>query len=162
MRDPLWVTGTCDRIMLVLLHWTLNYRKGTVSATGKYMTKPGEAGPAPKEVDLTTRFACDVTWNYNDLEYLVKILETKVPGWPTTKDFRRCLPRWKNGRLAKPIIKVNNASYALPSPVRIITMDYYDADIIGMYRLLEAMRDGKTKEARKDLGSIDLATFTSE
>lgn len=150
MKDPLWVHGTCDRIMLALQKWVMAYHNGRVSATGKYLTKPGEAGPQPKEIEVPTRHAVDVPWLLSDLEHLTKILEAKVPDWPVTKDFRINLPRWKNGRLVS-------------GGGRIVTMDLYFTNLIEIYRMMEALRDGKLKEGKQhDLSTIDLSSFTDE
>jgi len=149
--DPLWVYGTCDRIMVALRSWLWNYHSGTVSATRKYLTKPGEMGPQPKEIDVPTRYACEVTWLKGDLDYFIKILEAKLPDNPVTKDLRRCFPLWKNGKLV-----------AYKKEARKITIDLYYEDLIGIYRLLEAMQSGKTTEEKQDLGKVDLSSYSKD
>lgn len=144
--DPLWQHGTCDRLLVTLQKWIMQYHDGKISATGRYLTKPGEMGPQPQEIDVPTRRACDVLWSQSDLDYLIKILEAKVPNWPVTKDLRTGFPRWKNGRIAQ-------------GGSRFITMDVYFSNLVEIYQLLEALRDGKTKEARADLGNVDLSSF---
>jgi hypothetical protein len=144
--DPLWVHGQCDRILYTLIRWAWNYHKGKVSATGKYLTKPGELGPSPQEIDKPTRYANEIAWRKDDLECLTKILEAKVPDWPVTWDFRTNLPRWRNGIITK-------------DGARVVTMDLYFQNLVEIIRLLEAMRDGKTKESREDLAGIDLSKY---
>ena len=146
--DPLWVNGTCDRIMEVLKDWASRYRKGRVSATCKYVTKPGEMGPEPKEIDVPSRRAVDVAWLQGDLDYLTKILEAKVPDWPVTTDMRANFPKWRNGRL-------------VPGGARVVVMDLYLQNLVEIYQLLEAMRDGKTQEAEgtTDLAAVDLTQY---
>lgn len=158
-HDPLWIHGTCDRIMLVLLSWTMNYEDGVKSATNTYRTKPGELGPAPTEVEITMRRACQVPWNFHDLEYLIKILETKVPDWAVTKDLRRCLPLWHKSPLCPSYCLIRKSRYPLVGPTRKITIDQYDQSVREIYLLLKDMKDGKTKEARKDLSTVDIAAF---
>lgn len=142
--NPLWIHGTCDRIMVTLQKWIMKYHDGKISATGRYMTKPGEMGPEIKEIDRPTRYATEVAWRQDDLDYLIKILEKMVPEWPVTRDLRSSFPRWKNGKL-------------LPGGMRIITMDMYFSNLVEIYQLLEAIRDGKVKETKSDLAAIDLS-----
>jgi hypothetical protein len=135
--------------MVALRRWLWNYHKGTVSATGTYLTKPGEAGPQPKEIEVPRRYACEVTWLKGDLDYLIKILEAKCPDWPVTKDLRQNFPKWKNGKLV-----------AYQKEARTVVMDLYYENLMEIYRLLEAMQSGKTVQEKPDLGKVDLSTFT--
>lgn len=162
--DPLWQVGTCDRIYLTLMHWALNYESGKKSATNKRMSMPGEVGPEVREIEVVTRRAYSMPWNYNDLEYLVRIMEAKVPTHLCTKDLRRNLPKWKNCPLCPAHIMVNQkgqrVAYSLVSPTRMVTIDFYEENVIQMIRLMEAIRDGKTKEARSNLAEVDLSSFS--
>jgi len=146
MKDSLWVSGTCDRIILTLQKWIMIYHNGKVSATGRYLTSPGEQGPQPQEIERPTRYACKVAWTEQDLDYFIKILEAKIPDHPVTKDLRTNFPKWKNGKL-------------IHGGARVVTMDIYFSNLVELYRLMEAVRDGKTKET-VDLGSVDLSSFT--
>lgn len=146
--DPLWIHGQCDRVLYTLVRWEWNYHRGKVSATGKYLTKPGEMGPSPQEIDKPTRYANDVAWLKSDLECLTKILKAKVPDWPVTWDFQRWSDNWKTS--GRPTL----------GGARLITSDIYFQNLVEIIRLLEAMRDGKTKESREELGSVDLSQFS--
>jgi len=141
--DPLWQNGTCDRIMKTLLRWIYTYHNGKVSATGKYQTKPGPQGV--KVEDRPRRYACEVAWQQADLDYFIKILESKIPTNPIPRDWRRDLPRWKYGRLVQ-------------GGARIVVMDVYFEDLVGLYKLMEGLRDGKLQE-KPDLTSVDLGAF---
>ena len=181
MKDPLWVSGTCDRIKAVLKFWYSTYDAGKVSATRQRLTKPGELGPQPILVDDVTRRSCKIPWNYYDLEYLVKILEARCSNDPKDKfstflsqiavDLRINLPKWKNGdlwfqsitipiNLNLPTTPGNLQSVTLPNPVRAVEIDCYKEGVLGMLILLGAMESGKTIEQRKDLSSIDLSQFS--
>jgi hypothetical protein len=135
--------------MIALRSWLWNYHNGTVSATSKYLTKPGEMGSQPKEIDVPARYAVEVTWLKGDLDYLIKILEAKVPEWAVTKDLRRGFPKWKNGKLVP-----------YKKEARTVVMDVYYQNVMEIYRLLEAMQSGKTTEEKQDLGAVDLASYT--
>lgn len=144
--DILWVHGTCDRILITLRQWIMSYHNGKLSATGKYLTRPGERGPQPQEIDIPTRYACNVAWAQTDLDYLIKILEAKVPDWPVTKDLRTNYPKWKYGRLVQ-------------GGARLITMDLYFSNLVEIYKLLENMQNGKSTDVRTDLSEVDLSSF---
>jgi hypothetical protein len=146
MYDKLWVHGTCDRILLTLRQWIMVYHTGKVSATGRYLTKPGEVSPEPKEIDVPTRYACDIAWTQSDLEYLIKILEAKVPTWPVTKDLRTNFPKWKYGRL-------------IQGGSRIVTMDVYFTNLVEIYKLIEGMQSGQSQDVKRDLSEVDLSAI---
>lgn len=153
MSDNLWVNGVCDNILLTLRNWAVVYEKGRVSATGRYMTKPGEMGPQPKEIDVPTRRAVKVAWREHELKKLTDVLDTKIPhtheSYSLVRDLKTNLPRWKNGQL-------------IPGGARIIEMDWYFAHVMQVYRLFEAMKYGKAEEERIDLSTIDLSSFSKE
>lgn len=142
--DPLWVKGICDRILLTLISWAMHYHNGVVSATRPQQQPPTASGVTV--IDVPTRYAVDVAWQQQDLDYLIKVLEARVPTWPVTRDLRSCFPRWRNGKL-------------IPGGARVITLDHYFTDVTGMIRLMEALRDGKTKEAGIDLSQVDLSKY---
>jgi len=146
--DPLWVNGTCDRIMKTLQRWILSYYDGVVSATCKRNSKPGPQGIVIEEV--ITRRACWVAWQQNDLDYFIKILEAKIPTNPNTLDLRRNFPLWKNGRIIP-----NNAGHE----TRAVLIPIYEEDLKGLYHLMEALYYGKYQEEKPDLTSVDLSSF---
>lgn len=151
MSDKLWTHGICDNIMLTLRNWALVYEKGRVSATGRYLTKPGEMGPQPQEIDKPTRRAVKVAWREQDLRKLIEILDAKIPheheGYSLVRDLKTNLPRWKNGQL-------------LSGGARIIEMDWYFSHVMQIYRLFEGMKYGKAQEERIDLSTVDLSSFS--
>lgn len=168
------MSGTCDRIMVILLYWLFNYEKGQVAKTNQYLTKPGEEGPQPHLKEIITCRACPIPWHNKDLEYLIKILENRAEEWKpfndpdssirlsaTARDLRAAYPFWNKGKLCQNSIVVNRQVFYLPNPVRTIEMVFYSEDVMRMYRLLEGMRDGKTKEAGIDLSKVDLASFSN-
>jgi hypothetical protein len=145
--DPLWQHGTCDRIMTTLQKWIRTYRNGKISATCKRNSKPGPQGIQIEEV--TRRYACQVAWKEADLDYFIKILEAKIPtsspAYQIPRDWRRDFPKWKYGRL-------------IQDGLHIVVMDVYFEDLVGLYKLMEALRDGKLQE-KPDLTTIDLSAF---
>lgn len=148
MNDPMWINGTCDRIMNVLQYWIRHYEDGRVSATGRYLTRPGEMGTAtPTEIEVPTRKACKLPWMQSDLDYFIKILEAKIPkghaSYAIARDLRTNFPRWINGRL-------------MPGGARLIEIDIYFDNLVQIYRLFEAMKTGKADQAIQDLKSVDL------
>lgn len=148
MSDPMWINGTCDRIMSTLEYWIRNYDKGTISAEGEYLTKPGQDGPAPHLITVPTRRACKIAWKQDDLDYFIKILEAKLPKndptYALARDMRANFPKWRYGIIC-------------PGGARMIVLDWYLDHIAQIYRLLGDMKSGKTKEAREDLSSFDLS-----
>jgi hypothetical protein len=147
VSDKLWVTGTCDNIVQILLIWIGDYPKGRPSATRKYRTKPGEMGAAPQDVDVVSRRAVELPWKEYELEYFYKVLEAKIPKdhetYSLVRDLKTNLPRWKNGRLVQ-------------GGAHLIEMDWYLDNVIQVFRLFEAMKLGKLEVVAPDLTSIDL------
>lgn len=151
MSNKLWVNGICDNIVYTLEYWIRNYEKGTVSATCRYMTKPGELGPAPQEIDKPTRKALEMPWRKIDLEKFISILDQVIPhnhtSYALVRDLRTSLPRWKNGKL-----------YPTVPGSRLITLDWYFKDIVQVYRIFGNLKRGLpvTPQEIQDLASIDL------
>ena len=153
MSDKLWVNGVCDNIYITLMYWIRQYDKGRVSATGRYMTKPGEDGPTPHEIDVPTRRSVQLPWRKVDIETFIDVLDKKIPHdhetYSLVRDLRTNLPRWKNGRL-------------LPGGARLIEMDWYFNHVVQVFRLFEAMKYGKETEGTTDLSSVDLSSYSKE
>lgn len=166
--DPLWQHGTCDRIMDILRYWGQQYHFGTVSATNKRMSMPGEIGPEVKEITEVMRRAVEMPWNYSDLEYFIKILSARIPikdpAYIIVNDLSNNLKRWHNGSFCPAFVELYQngmrARKALARPTRMITIDLYLKQVEGLYRLMECLRDGKTKEARSNLAEVDLSSFS--
>jgi len=147
MSSPLWQHGICDNILYTLQVWVHNYDKGKVSATGKYLTKPGERGPNMQQIDVPTRRALKMPWREVELKYFVEVLEKEIPKshetYALVRDLKANLPRWRNGKLQA-------------GGARIIEIDWYLAHVIQVYRLFEGLKTGKLHAQKPDLGAVDL------
>lgn len=147
MPNKLWVHGVCDNILEVLQYWISNYEKGKITATRRYLTKPGELGPAPQEIDKPTRKSLELPWREVDLKKFVEVLDEVIPHnhetYALVRDLKHNLHKWKNGKI-------------LPGGARKIEIDWYFKHVVQVYRIFEALKYDRPLNPPTDMAEVDL------
>lgn len=154
MSNKLWVNGICDNILTNLQYWVRHYEEGKITATRRYLTKPGELGPAPQEINKPTRKALAMPWRKVELDMLVatldKVIPHEHPTYALVRDLRKNITKWSHIPCGmwqgKP----------LTLGAKVIEIDWYFNHIVQVYRIFEALKYDLPLDPPKDLASVDL------
>jgi hypothetical protein len=126
MSEPLWYTPVCDHALAKLVRVYLTYERGAIYSTREFVTKDG------RKVDRPTRFANSIAFKPNEVDHIVRILQTIAPENPLLGLWKDVQAGIKRGR---PVL---GGEY-------VVTLAWYQQDVIESIQLLLKAKTGKAQ-----------------
>jgi hypothetical protein len=147
--QPLWFAGICDEVLLKVVLWESAYWLGEVHSTRQWLN------PKTAQIeDKPTRCAHQVPLRLQEIEHLVRIVETLRPGTKLVEELKEVQKIWKYGKPVQGYVyhygywsRVN-----LPKGIhRVVTLAFYPEHVT---ELLDILKEAKTGQKK---ASIDAA-----
>jgi hypothetical protein len=121
-----WFSPICDIVLAKVELWRQHYERGEVSATCPYHD------PVKGIVDAPTRYAHQIPWTPQEMDYLVRMVEDYCPNQALAEEVKCLKDILLKGKM-------------MSGGVRLITLNFYPEHLDQM---LESIREAKVGRTR--------------